>query len=681
MKLEFTQNTNQETYIQSVVDNYEGKINDSSWLAVGLQKDAIQNCWDARVSTKKGKNWECGFSLMKIQGEEMLCIVDRGTRGLNGTIFETEAELADILRRVSEGDKGEDLACFLNSNWSAKSEEDGGSRGRGKTLFLWTSRLKKIYFDSLRSSDKSYVFGEIYLDKDDKQVKFSFECNEKGYEAFESEFNSELTPIDHCGTRVFIPKPKNEVVQAIKDGEFIDFIENSRWEIVKKHNAKIFVHDGKKKTYAKCLRWYDDGSLKGVRGKEYPPQTIGDGYKTKRLVLRYAPGVDVPESVHGIAIQRGGMTIERKPTERLVKEQGMGDIYGWLEMDKDLEAEMKRCEGPEHLDFRWTTNPARPLLAYIKLSIREFAKELKINESERAKESKAQKDAGEQAVKLLAPQFKELGLHGKHKGKGLRKKADYQRKKKEPLRLSAPDFKFPKEDTRRVDYGEKIEGTYVIPINDFDEEILVSIVVRIVSEKGREISSEEKTIKLCTGESAQKIGPEHIFISNEYARGGYSLRARMKSMENKSITLADGSKITFEKGDQIYNPLNRKFYVDVDPPESGPLEFKPNPKADAKGYLLEWILEDEGYVVYYNSLHPHIEPLVKDEEKLKDYLLEQGSLIAVQIKIEELVADGNDGNDEEFTKLIEDGNVAEVYELLLDKHSRFLWDIHKNSKQ
>jgi len=327
----FTQIVNREKAIQAVADGYKTKINHEMWLADGLQKDAVQNCWDARSDKKHGKNWECGFQLMKLENKNILCISDQGTTGLNGTKFYTHAELTKILERVSnENQSGEDLACFLNSDWSGKSSEEGGNRGRGKTLFLVASDSKKVFFESLRSTDEEYVFGELYLDNADKQVKFSLHYGSDGKAMFKSELGDKIDPVNYHGTRIFILDPDKTVVQAIKEGEMLSFVSNSRWETIKKYDAKIFVDDGKEKKYATLPYWYEN-NLKGVEEKEFPPEVIKEGtsYKIKRLVLRYAPNLNVPDSIRGVAIQRGGMTIERIPAEELVKEQGMTDIYGW----------------------------------------------------------------------------------------------------------------------------------------------------------------------------------------------------------------------------------------------------------------------------------------------------------------------------------------------------------------
>jgi hypothetical protein len=89
------------------------------------------------------------FFILNINNNDILCISDRGTTGLNGTKFTTHEELTEILEKIVSGNQqGEDLACFLNSNWSAKSSEEGGNRGRGKTLFLVASQNKKVFFES-----------------------------------------------------------------------------------------------------------------------------------------------------------------------------------------------------------------------------------------------------------------------------------------------------------------------------------------------------------------------------------------------------------------------------------------------------------------------------------------------------------------------------------------------------
>lgn len=669
----FRQIKNDARDIEAIADEYKTKIRHEQWLADGLQKDAIQNSWDARIDKKHGKGWECGFSLINIGSEVFLCISDSGTTGLNGTKFSTENELVEIL---NENERGEDLAYFLNSNWSAKISEEGGNRGRGKTLFLAGSRDKKIFFDSLRLSDKVYLFGELYLDTD-KQVKFKIYFDNEGKKKIREIMKDGLAPLNEPGTRIFIINPDNSLKQTINTGVVLSFISNSSWERIRKYQARIFIEINGEKKYVPLPQWYES-ELRDVSEKEFPPEVIKSGteYKIKRLVLRYTPSGDLPEAIRGIAIQRDGMTIERLSADDLVHEEGMSNIYGWIEMEsKPLGEEMKlNCEGPEHFDFNWTIKPAKYLRDYLKTKIREFAKEFKIISSEQAKKNKIQKLAEEDALKALTPLFKRLGLFGHHKG--TRKKGKSGRSKDEPLRLSIQDIQFPRE-TRRVNYEEKINNVYVVPVNDFSEDIFVRVHVFIVSKEGETIEIDGKEVNLQPG-IGQKVGTESIVISKHiYEKGEYSFRANMRSLEDTNMYLPDGTRI--EKGTKLYERVNLKFYVEMDPPEHGPFDFQARPRED-KNYLLEWESdENNGYTIAYNTLHPRIKMLMDESDSLKlgAFLTEQGALLAFQVRLEELVADDERKGDEDLLKVIKSKNPGEVWPTFLRKYSKFLWELNK----
>lgn len=666
----FRQVRNDAKNLEAIADGYKTKIDHEHWLVDGLQKDAIQNSWDARVDKKHGLGWECGFGLLNIKNEKVLCIKDSGTTGLNGTKFYSELEMGKILVR---NEKGEDLAYFLNSDWSAKSIEEGGNRGRGKFLFLYASKNKRIFFDSFRSSDKEYLFGEVYLDLD-KQIKFKIDYGDEAKNVFRNFIDGKQTLLSSSGTRIFITNPDPQIEQSIQTGEIFSYISYSRWEIVKKYKAKIFVYDGKEKKYITSSIWYEDKEG-NENNKKYELETIKSGtdYKIKRLVLRYVPSLDLPENIRGVAIQRGGMTIERIKADELVHEEGMTDIYGWLEMEekKPLENEMKNnCEGPEHFNFSWTQKPAKYLRDYLRNKIRDFAKELKIVSSEQARRNKVQRSAEVEALKSLLPLFKKLELYGKHKGTKTRKKAT--RKENEPLRLSAPDIVFPR-DNRRVNYGEIIKNAYVIPINELDISLLVLIRVFLLSKEGKEILLEEKEINLSKNTNIN-VGKSFLEITKNLKPGSYTFKAKMISLEDTDLVLPDGTKI--EQSTKIYERINLKFYIETEPDESGkyPFKFEPKP-SENKQFLFEWESDgDNGYTVYYNSTHPKIKPMLEDQEKLQRYLTEQGAFITFQIKLEELIADNI--YDKEFNSLIKEKDLTKVWPFFMKKFSEYIWDIN-----
>jgi len=165
-------------------------------------------------------------------------------------------------------------------------------------------------------------------------------------------------------------------------------------------------------------------------------------------------------------------------------------------------------------------------------------------------------------------------------------------------------------------------------------------------------------------------------VSSDYNKGGYSLRAQMISLEEKDkMILSDGTKVG--KGTILYDGIHKKFYIEMDPPESGPFNFQPRGKED-KNYLFEWELEEnDSYIIFYNDLHPRIKMISDDTEKLTEYLIEQGALIAFQVKLEELVIE-DDKKDKDFYQLIKKlKDPSIVWPVFLKKYSNFLWNLKK----
>jgi len=660
---EYVQRTNAERDIKALADGYKNKIQHNNWLLDGLQKDAIQNSWDAR-DNRHGNGWRCSFKIQALRGKNYLIIEDEGTRGLEGAKFSGDQELSEILL---SGRRDEDLAYFLNSNWSAKTLDEGGNRGRGKTLFLAASNKQTIIFDSIRKSDGSYILGEIWLDSD-KQIKYKLFFDEEARQAIKIKWGSEIVPKIISGTRIFIEEPDDAVIGGINNGEVISFISVSFWEIVKKYNATIEVYTSQGKKIAQVPDIYRD-DLRGVNTKVLQPESIKDGssYNTKKLVLRYSGELDIPDDLRGIAIQRGGMTIERQKADSLVHEEGTSNIFGWIELDKELENSLKEnCEGPEHFDFSWQNNPAKNVKDYLKLRVREYAKEMKIIGSEQSKINKAQKEAEERALYALASIYKKLDLFGKGVGKSSRQ--HHTRKGNEPLRLSSIDLGFPR-DSRRVEYGEKITKPWVIPINDFDESVYVKVKVYIASDDSSK-TLEEKELYINPGENSP-IGLEEFEITKELKPGEYSFRARMTSLEERpDLRLTDDTVI--EKGTKLYERINHRFYVEVDPPEGkGPLRLQALPRDD-KSYLFDWEAEEGGYVIYYNTAHPRLKTIQSGGAELTKYLTEQALFLLLQIKLEEETAEEiKDG----IFNLGSSCDISDIYRIMLNKYSELLWEV------
>src|SRR5437016_4950761 len=77
--------------VQNIKDQY---IQHAS-VTEGVQKDAIQNGWDARAN-KHGKNWRIRFQLHIGSKPNWFSFTDFGTYGLTGRILRPEELEADL---------------------------------------------------------------------------------------------------------------------------------------------------------------------------------------------------------------------------------------------------------------------------------------------------------------------------------------------------------------------------------------------------------------------------------------------------------------------------------------------------------------------------------------------------------------------------------------------------------
>jgi hypothetical protein len=91
----------------------------------GLQKDAAQNSWDARL-TKKGKDWKLLFKYL--HDRHILIIEDFGTTGMNSEKWNSYQSLWDTTKAV---------------------EDTLGARGQGKFLFHYFSTDKLVLTESI----------------------------------------------------------------------------------------------------------------------------------------------------------------------------------------------------------------------------------------------------------------------------------------------------------------------------------------------------------------------------------------------------------------------------------------------------------------------------------------------------------------------------------------------------
>jgi hypothetical protein len=621
---------NDERDLESISDGYESKLQElgTRWLAYAIQKDAIQNSWDARLP--QNGEWRIEFQIVNTSKGEFLVITDQGTTGLVGSLWDTEEEQITLL---SGEDSDENLAFFLSSNFSNKTNISGGKRGRGKSLFLVASKNKAFFFESLRA-DGIRVFGGQYIATVSKSIEYAL-TQEKEY--INDIVDHDLGPLNKPGTRVFIKNPHRGLVESVSNGTLMDYIEKTWWEIVKKYQANIEILSHKTRTIAQVPDYYRDDLLSkqpDLTVKEYPNLHIdagGESYKIKRIKLVYDPSGEIPDDIRGIAIQRNGMTIERRPAEQLVKEEGMQKVYGWVEMEPDLEKSMYDLEDVEHLGFNWIKNPASKLRTEITMKARDFAREVKIIESELSKQHNLHKKAEDSVANRINKYLSTLGFRGFSPGRGPIK--PHTRVEDLPLRVSIAGFSTPNA-TKRVDYGNHIKAT-AQAINELNLPLNLKMKVWLVSKEGNTTRSLERDLILLPNETFD-LGWEEIEITKEeFSRGEYSFRAKLILMDDTNITLPRIGLL--EKGnDQIKSSTS--FCVDQDPKQSGFLKFVATPKST----YLESYREDDEIVIEYGTAHPYISEFMdpSKEPEFERFLMQNGIILALnEVLAEDMASD------------------------------------------
>ncbi len=670
----FVQPQNREADLQAIMEGYEGRIAHPNWLIDALQKDGIQNCWDAKLN-KSSTNWSCKIFYKKLSsGMDVVGIEDKGTAGLTGSI---PKNLNDVVLALQSDDPEERLAYFSSSNWSKKAEDALGSRGRGKMIFVGASKEKMIYFDSIRSDDGIYIFGKTYLDEN-KSISVDILAGEEAEIKRKEIFGTDLNSLDQVGTRILIPFPREEVIGGFENEKIVEYIQHTWWEILEKYGADIQIENDGWITKVEPSVWLPVAKLGIKETGNYENISLNNNkdLRIKRISLAYLGDKEIPDLYKGITIQRSGMVIQHVDVSKLIGDQIGEKIFGNIELDKKLETEIRLNEGPEHYSIFWTREIPRQLRLILKEKALDFAQEYKLIEEEKKKINNQQRRAEVAVQRELNDLAKELGLKY---GTGLevKRKKKHQREPDELLRISVPDFETPFV-TGRVNFGQSLKGLYAIPVNTTKEKIKALLRVYVIHndtifKKENVDLVIEQEIDL-DNETDLRIGWEKLEINNSFPTGQYYFRAKMIAMEDKKID----ENLQFEKGDEIYRTVSRAFYVEEDPEDKGLFKLQRDDRNNKKKYFW-WEFEDKTWIIYWNGLHPSFRDTVENEELLQVELRKMSYIIFFSILCSEdkVLTDDNKTPKVFDQDDLMESNFDDLLQTVFRKQSEILWDKFK----
>jgi len=586
--------------LQSIVDGYEGY----KGLVHGVQKDAIQNGWDAR-KTKKGKNWKFTFELIQ-KKNNYLAMTDEGTHGLTGRVLRPE-ELQEDLPQNERWGRFENLA-FTKEHSTQFSTL--GSRGRGKFIFLGASKNNEIIYDSLRD-DGTYRLGVRTLTLIDSPT-YSWDGDEAKL-MLVTITSGAIKPLEKVGTRVVIIEPVEELVEDFKSGNFLNYINETWWEIILKYSAKIIVKcDG----IEYCASIPEEFALLEEDSNKYKSwiknkesiKIRNTRFKLNKLQIMSDRENPIPKHLQGISIQRGGMKVcAIEP--RFLPQEIAESIYGFIRLDTSDELALLEAEGPEHYSFNFRKALPWAVRHYVEAELNVFAqKKLGWRSDLRKIRRQRQKDAERRALSAINQMAKKIGLMGI--GTGSRKKDGGSRASKS-LRIQM-QVSFPRSNDQRVNYGESITNLSVRIIN---EEITpIKVKIRFFLRYYEKVISNyvDQDIMVSSRSTTEYFGPfEEKFTKEIHTdTGEYTLVARI-------ISLKEGN-----RGEKL-DEKRRKIFLEQDPPAGGifercdPLEF-PEPIIELMGEAIPG--ERGGYILQYNVKHPEQEIVQDSEEQLAKYL-------------------------------------------------------------
>ncbi len=298
--------------VKTIADQYK----QSATVREGVQKDAIQNSWDARVS-KSGDGWRIRFQLTTKNKPHWLSFTDYGTHGLTGRVLKPE-ELAADLHANERWGRFENLAFT-----KGPAEGSLGARGQGKFIFVAASEKMKILYDTLRK-DGTYRFGVRWVETTDSPIiAFDGEHARQQIRAY----SRDLQPLDSVGTRVIIHEPDALLVNSVVCGELARFIAVTWWEIISRYKATIEINAGDGKGFQRVTVPSDlilppkDTDECIVSLKENVSFSLsGKKYCIEKLHLVSAKKGAVKDDIRGVALQRGGMCVQRLQIKHVPKE-------------------------------------------------------------------------------------------------------------------------------------------------------------------------------------------------------------------------------------------------------------------------------------------------------------------------------------------------------------------------
>lgn len=516
-----------------------------------LAQEPVQNSLDARYNSPIVR---VEYRLHERRDSDgrpyfLLTVTDSGTHGLRGAAL-TPAQLQ---ARGYVLDDDENWAAFEGQGFTKSDRASLGSRGQGKSAFLYHSnppgalrgRRMMMLYDT-RLADGLYRMGvrnanpvdtiqtpPWHSDKAEQIIR------DQLTDATGINIDLRLHPLGKAGTRVIVPYLSEDAVTAIRDGELMRWLQRCWWRAIQTKTLEIVVADdatGDWETISVPTWWQDEPWIgeppAGVEVKNREDIDIGDRLRIKRIVLLYDEGLESSDAYgndaqfEGIQLLRGQQWITTigsgdRELSRFVPRQNRTGLRGFVEFDQSLDKVLRDLETPQHHKFDRMQGIVRAIYREVEGTVEEFATELgwrQERESDRRPEQ--QPDIARDILQWFAPN-----------ARGPRPMPTSEQWECQ-LSFSLPDPK-----VARVDWGQILENVKVLVTSSssFPTNATVSVNARHAEEPLEVSVWEPEVISFFERDGELEIGrlqvvrdatrPDQIKLPLE---GKWSLTARVR---------------------------------------------------------------------------------------------------------------------------------------------------------
>ena len=596
------------TICDTIADSYPKGV------AHGIQKDAIQNSFDAR---RGGNTVEIEFHIVENAAGRFLTITDKNTFGLTGPVVTDLEVYSDGLPRDYH------WARFESFGFTKDDPDAIGARGQGKFIFMKGSGDYTIYYDSLRE-DGVYRLGATRAQKTSCPILPATHETpwENGRAVNILAQQCGLDPLCSIGTRIIIKDPIEELLESIRMGEFERAIQETWFRVIEKKLLLVRISDSDQEKDLSLPSPFplpndDSKAVKTwILGKDFQDKLIGlqggAKYSVKNFHVLYLNEGSIEEDMRGVTILHNGMKITSlemtvAPTE--VRKR----VVGYIEFDRELERELRKGinQHPNHYDLRWRRQIPQAVKHYITARLDEFGKtKLGLGVDPREAKRRRRHNAEEWAMRRLQRFGRDLDLFGS-KGKRL-PRPDIPPPPAKEIGVTINHFSFPDPKIApRVNWGQAFEQLGVTTWNRTNENF--SVATSLVVLHGDRIYQ-----TLIDRERAE------LSAHSDRQFGQFEIRVDQTSFAEPGEYRIKASIFDLRSGDQL-DAVSRRFWVESDPPLRQPFNVEYVPGFPEPNHRRQWLATggvNESPTLYINTDHPAYRSAENDEDELAELQLE-----------------------------------------------------------